>query len=75
MALKPFSFMPRYGQIYDGDWVWIPSKDFRLACCDCGLIHKMKFRRRAGKLYMQVFRDARGTALSRRRKHVCVKTK
>lgn len=31
-------------QLHDGQWVRPVHRDFRLACCDCGLTHRMDFR-------------------------------
>lgn len=55
-----------YQQVHDGDWNWM-SRKFKLACCDCGLVHKVKMKTRKGRLWLQIFRDDRATAAMRRR--------
>ena len=52
-----------YDQIYDGQWVAAPEY---LACCDCGLVHRLKYRIRKGRLEMQMFRDKAETRNCRR---------
>lgn len=56
----------KYYQQSDGEWVE-PTNDYKMACCDCGLIHKMEFRVRKGKVQFRAFRDNRATAQRRRK--------
>lgn len=57
----------RYTQVVDGEWVApTPQRGHKMACCDCGLIHRMDFRVRGGKVEFRAFRDARATAVRRR---------
>lgn len=55
-----------------GEW-FRPERSFKLACCDCGLVHIMNVRlvpndRGPGKkIEWQAFRDERATATQRRR--------
>jgi hypothetical protein len=49
-------------------WVRPHRTEFRLACCDCGLIHDMKFRVWSGKIMFAMRRNARATAARRRNK-------
>ena len=36
--------MTRYKQRADGEGFEVPSGDlYRIACCDCGLVHEMEF--------------------------------
>ena len=64
--------MPRiYEDIGDG-WQEINSKGFRLSCCDCGLTHIFKIRKRESGYEIKVDRDNRATALLRRHNdHPC----
>jgi len=42
------------------------ANNFKMACCDCALVHKVKFRIKAGVIQMQMVRDNRATASMRR---------
>lgn len=56
----------KYTQVYDGDWVEpTPQRGHRMKCCDCGLIHRMNFRVKKGRIQFQAFRDNRATARTR----------
>lgn len=65
-----------YHSVKDGEWV-TPTRQHRMACCDCGLVHDMTFRivrierlngRKYGKLAIQFkpSRNERATAGRRR---------
>jgi hypothetical protein len=60
-----------YDQVVEGEWHAIYMRGFRSACCDCGLVHRVNYRRKGGDLQMQVFRDERATAQVRgaKRRH------
>ena len=30
-------------QIHEGEWVWPKMHNYKMQCCDCGLIHEMDF--------------------------------
>lgn len=49
----------------DGEWVQ-PKRDYRMGCCDCGLVHDMQFRIRNGKIQFSATRNNRATAAKRR---------
>jgi hypothetical protein len=59
-----------YPNIADGEWLEPARKGFRLACCDCGLVHAVDFRlvpRGGGKaIQMRFRRDRRATGQRRR---------
>lgn len=62
--------MPRlkYAQVFDGEWIKpMPQTGHKMACCDCGLIHRMDFAVRGGKVIFRAVRDNRATANRRRR--------
>lgn len=69
--------MARYKQVHDGEWVAPVRRGYKMACCDCGLVHRVDFevvKRNGGKWAKPIFRawrDARATALTRRRDHRC----
>ena len=62
--------MPRkseYEDVTPGEWVPIPWRGLKLACCDCGLVHTISFRKKdPGSLQFKVYRDNRATAGVRR---------
>jgi hypothetical protein len=58
-----------YPQVENGGWVNVPAgHTLKLACCDCSLVHRIKFRKRDGALQLQFVRDERATAAIRRKK-------
>ena len=58
--------MSEYEQQYDGEWVWPVRNGFKLACCDCGLVHEMDFRVLNRHIEYRVKRDNRATGQLRR---------
>jgi len=56
----------KYAQVYDGEWVPLPRRGQKIVCCDCGLIHRIDVRVKAGKVQFRAFRDVRATAARRR---------
>ena len=60
--------MSNYIQAHDGDWFRPQRKDFKLACCDCGLVHTINFRIINRHIELQFIRDKRSTAAVRRKK-------
>lgn len=62
----------KYKKVNDGEWVQPVRREYRMMCCDCGLVHVLNFKLvkyGAGKhkIRFQAFRDNRRTALARRR--------
>lgn len=43
-------------QIQEGEWIQPVMKGYRMACCDCGLVHALDFRIRKGKVQLRAFR-------------------
>jgi hypothetical protein len=56
-----------YEQPKAGQWVQPIRKGYRMACCDCGLVHTMDFRIHKGRAQFRAFRNNRATAQMRRR--------
>lgn len=60
----------KYRKVQAGEWVQPIRKGYRLACCDCGLVHIINFRLvkagKGNKVQFQAFRDNRATAGIRR---------
>jgi hypothetical protein len=58
-----------YPIISEGEQVIVDWKkhDFKMACCDCSLVHRMRFRiSKTGEIVLQMWRDKRATAALRR---------
>lgn len=60
--------MSKYRQQVDGEWVQPIRRGYKMACCDCGLVHKVDFRVVDRKIQFRAFRDNRATAQVRRHK-------
>lgn len=64
--------MARYPKVQAGEWVQPTRKGYKMACCDCGLVHTLDFilvpygdgKR---KIRFRAFRDNRATAAKRRK--------
>lgn len=50
----------------DGEWCRPARPTFYEQCCDCGLVHKVHYRVRNGKIEFRAWRDPRRTAKARR---------
>lgn len=58
----------KYAQVYDAEWFEPkPQAGHKMRCCECGLIHRMDFRVRGGKVQIRAVRDKRATAAFRKR--------
>jgi hypothetical protein len=58
--------MAKYEEPNAGQWVQPIKRGYKLACCDCGLVHTMDFRIKRGFAQFRVFRNNRSTAQIRR---------
>jgi hypothetical protein len=47
-------------------WVQPVRRGYKMAYCDCGLVHRMDFRVVEGRVQFRVARDNRSTAMKRR---------
>ncbi len=57
----------RYRQRADGEGFVVPLNEvYRLACCDCGLVHDVVWVYKKGELGMATRRNNRATAQKRR---------
>jgi hypothetical protein len=50
-----------------GEWVQPVRKAYKVACCDCGLVHSMHFRVFKGRAQFKAYRDEKATRLLRKR--------
>lgn len=61
--------MRRYPRMKDGQWIAPKRRGYRLACCDCGLVHELEFRlmpHGGGKrIIFRAYRHRRATASMR----------
>jgi len=56
----------RYDEPDEGKWVEPVEAGYKMACCDCGLVHNLDFRVEDGRAQFRVFRNNRSTAMVRR---------
>lgn len=49
-----------------GEWVQPIRKGYKMACCDCGLVHTLDFRLYKRRIQFRAFRNNRATAAIRR---------
>lgn len=61
--------MRKYPQQYDDEWVQPIRRGYKMACCDCGLVHEMDFRIYRGRVQFRARRHRRATAAIRRWRH------
>jgi hypothetical protein len=59
-----------YPPVQESEKVVIPweTEDYKMACCDCGLVHRLRFTVEGSDIIMQGWRDNRATAQLRRRR-------
>ena len=65
----------RYVQRQDGEWFGVNRRGHLIACCDCGLVHFVRFRLVGGRLQMQAHRDDKRSESRRRRKDLIARVK
>lgn len=63
--------MARFERPGPGEWVQPVRRGYKLACCDCDLVHTIDFRlvknaRGAKRIQFRAYRNERSTALMRR---------
>ena len=57
----------RFKKPKPGEWVQPVRRAYKLACCDCGLVHSMHFRVWNGRVQWKAYRDEKATRLLRKR--------
>ena len=72
--------MAKWHSVTDGEWVQPVRRGYKMACCDCGLVHVLDFRlakKRNGASFIQfqARRDKKRTADRRRRRGIRIRTK
>jgi hypothetical protein len=58
--------MSRYSEPEPGEWIRPKPTGYKLACCDCGLVHRLDFRIEDGHVEFRVFPARRETGQVRR---------
>ena len=58
----------KYEQAYDNEWFTLNDRSLKLMCCDCHLVHSIKFRVNADKtLSLNFTTDKKATKAARKR--------
>lgn len=69
----------KYRSVSDGEWVQPVRRGYKMACCDCGLVHVMNFRLakngRGAFIQFQAFRDEGKTRALRKRDGIRLRAK
>lgn len=60
--------MTKYTRPEENEWVQPVRRNYKLACCDCGLVHELDFRIHKGRAQFRARRAKASTALMRRQK-------
>jgi len=55
-----------YFEIHKDEWIRVPRSGFRLACCDCSLVHRVKIKAVGRHFDVLLVPDPRATAAMRR---------
>lgn len=70
--------MSGYAKPEAGEWVRPVRRGYKMACCDCCLVHRMDFRvvpyGRGHTVEFRVWRHTRATATMRRRNGIRLRT-
>ena len=56
----------KYKKVYDNEWVQPVNTNYKMSCCDCGLVHNIDFRIYEGKIQLRARRNKRATSAIRR---------
>ena len=63
----------KYYEPEAGEWVRPVKRGYKLACCDCGLVHRIRFWVKGKVLIFQAERDTRATKFLRKRERIVVR--
>lgn len=61
--------MKAYPKVKTNEWVTPVRKGYKMACCDCGLVHELDFRIVKNKIQIRARRNKRSTGQLRRYRH------
>ncbi|MBK5202124.1 MAG: hypothetical protein JJE45_00180 [Prolixibacteraceae bacterium] len=63
----------KHGQTYEkteaNAWFRPIEEGYKMACCDCGLVHDIDFKVEGNRAWLRVRRNNRSTAMVRRHKN------
>lgn len=57
----------KYSRPKPNEWIQPISENYRMMCCDCGLVHELDFRIHKKRVQFRARRNNRSTAQARRR--------
>lgn len=57
-----------YKKVKPNEWVQPVARNYKMACCDCGLVHNIDFRTHKGRIQLRARRNNRATGQLRRYK-------
>jgi hypothetical protein len=60
--------LDNFPKVQDGEWVQPTESGYKMACCDCGLVHSMDFRIHNGKIQFRAGRNEKYTNIIRQSK-------
>lgn len=63
----------RYPKPEAGEWVQPVKRAYKMACCDCGLVHSMHFRVHNGRAQFKAYRDQKRTSRLRKQSRIRIK--
>lgn len=66
--------MPKYEQPEEGEWVQPIEHGYKMACCSCGLVHRVDFQVVDGRAQFRIFDAPRSTGQIRRYRHLLTPT-
>jgi hypothetical protein len=55
-----------YKQVVENEWQQPIIRNYKMACCDCGLVHEIDFRIHKGRVQLRARRNNRATGQIRR---------
>ena len=67
--------MKTYERPNSNEWVQPVRKGYKMACCDCGLVHDIDFRIRKKRIQFRVRRNNRSTGQFRRWNNITVRVR
>ena len=62
--------MAKYDNVKPYEWIRPVMEGYKMACCDCGLVHKIDFKIEDGRVWIKATRDRRATGQIRKHKIV-----
>ena len=57
-----------YKAVVSEDWIQPVRRGYRMACCDCLLVHELDFRIKHGRVQFRARRNNRSTSALRRKR-------